>query len=62
MLCLLLTTAHLRTTQIKVVTEDSTVYLLGLVKKPQAAQAASVTRQVSGVKKVVKLFEYTRSG
>ena len=48
----------LRSTQIKVVTENSTVYLLGLVSHKQADLAANVARQVTGVQKVVKLFEY----
>ncbi len=48
----------LNSTQIKVVTEDSVVYLLGLVTHPQAELATDVARQVSGVRKVVTLFEY----
>jgi len=43
---------------IKVVTENGVVYLLGLAKKAEADHAAEVARQVGGVQKVVKLFEY----
>jgi osmotically-inducible protein OsmY len=44
--------------QIKVVTEAGTVYLLGLVKRSEGESAAEVARTTSGVRKVVKLFEY----
>ena len=46
--------------QIKVNTEQGTVYLMGLVT-PQTAQAAvTITKDTYGVQKVVKVFEYTR--
>lgn len=44
--------------QIKVVTEAQTVYLLGLVTRSQGDRAGAITRHTSGVKRVVKLFEY----
>lgn len=44
---------------IKVVTENGTVYLLGNVSQAQADAAVNVVRQVAGVQKVVKLFDYT---
>jgi len=47
----------LGSTQIKVVTEDSVVYLMGVVSPHQAELAADVTRRVNGVTKVVKVFE-----
>jgi osmotically-inducible protein OsmY len=43
---------------VKVVTENSVVYLMGLVKKQEAADATEITRTTSGVTKVVRLFEY----
>jgi osmotically-inducible protein OsmY len=43
---------------VKVVTEDSVVYLLGMVKKQEAADATEITRTTGGVSKVVRLFEY----
>jgi len=43
---------------VKVVTEASAVYLLGLVKRKEADDAVEITRTTSGVQKVVKLFEY----
>jgi osmotically-inducible protein OsmY len=44
--------------QIKVVTENAVVYLMGIVTHKQADIATDIARQVSGVRKVVKLFEY----
>jgi osmotically-inducible protein OsmY len=44
--------------RVKVVTEAGSVYLLGLVTREQGTQAADIARQVSDVKRVVKLFEY----
>ena len=43
---------------VKVVTEDSVVYLLGLVTRKEADDATELTRSTSGVKKVVRVFEY----
>jgi len=43
---------------VKVVTENSIVYLLGLVKKQEAQDATEIARTTSGVQKVVRLFEY----
>ena len=48
----------LNSNQIKVITEDRAVYLLGLVTHDQAEIAVNVTRQIEGVAKVVTLFEY----
>jgi osmotically-inducible protein OsmY len=48
----------LSSSQIKVVTENKTVYLMGLVTPNQARLATEVARNVSGVKKVVQVFEY----
>jgi len=48
----------LKSTQIKVVTENGTVYLMGMTTKSQAYIAAEKTSTVVGVHKVVKLFEY----
>lgn len=47
-------------TRIKVVTENKTVFLLGLVRPDEADAAVRVVRDVSGVKRVVKVFEYLR--
>ena len=43
---------------VKVVSEDGTVYLMGIVKRPEADAATEVARTTSGVKRVVRMFEY----
>ena len=43
---------------VKVVTENGTVYLLGLVTRKEAEDATNIARHVSGVKRVVRVFEY----
>ena len=43
---------------VKVVTENDTVYLMGLITEKEAEIAAEVARNVAGVKRVVTLFEY----
>jgi osmotically-inducible protein OsmY len=42
----------------KVVTEKGAVFLMGRVTQREGAQAADIARGVSGVSKVVKVFEY----
>jgi osmotically-inducible protein OsmY len=44
--------------RIKVVTENGIVYLLGLVTHQEATRATNLVQGVSGVQKIVKLFEY----
>ena len=43
---------------VKVVTEASVVYLLGIVTEQEAADAVEIARTTGGVRKVVKVFEY----
>lgn len=45
-------------TRVKVVTENGVVYLMGLLRRHEADAASERARQVGGVQKVVKLFEY----
>lgn len=47
----------LQATAVKVVTERGTVYLLGRVTEREAARAADLARGISGVQKVVRVFE-----
>ena len=49
---------NLSANAIKVVTERSTVYLMGLVTHPEGERAAIISSRVSGVTRVVTLFEY----
>jgi osmotically-inducible protein OsmY len=43
---------------VKVVTENGVVFLLGMVSREEAESAVEVASSTSGVKKVVKIFEY----
>lgn len=43
---------------VKVVTENSVVYLLGIVTKAEGDAAAEIASNVDGVSRVVKVFEY----
>ncbi len=45
-------------TRVKVVTENGTVYLMGMLHRNEAAAVTEKARQVGGVQRVVKLFEY----
>ena len=54
----LLTLDNFDGTKVKVVTEKGVVYLMGLVTHEESDRATEATRQVGGVQKVVKLFQY----
>lgn len=43
---------------VKVVTEASVVYLMGMVTRQEAEDAVDIARSIDGVEKVVKVFEY----
>jgi osmotically-inducible protein OsmY len=45
-------------TRVKVVTENGIVYLMGILTHTEADAVTDVARQVGGVQKIVKLFEY----
>jgi osmotically-inducible protein OsmY len=42
---------------IKVVTENAEVFLMGLVKGPEADRAVDIARHIDGVSRVIKAFE-----
>ncbi len=52
---------NISATNIKVVTENGEVFLLGLVSKKQANSAIDIARNIGGVNRVFKMFEYTKS-
>ncbi|MCO7521435.1 MULTISPECIES: BON domain-containing protein [Pseudomonas] len=54
----MLTDENVPSSRIKVITENGIVYLLGLVRQQEANAATNVVQGVSGVQKIVKLFEY----
>ncbi|MBK9161455.1 MAG: BON domain-containing protein [Nitrosomonadales bacterium] len=43
---------------VKVVTENGTVFLMGIVKRAEADIATEITSTTGGVQRVVRLFEY----
>jgi osmotically-inducible protein OsmY len=45
-------------TRVKVVTENGIVYLMGILTHSEADTVTDAARQVGGVQKIVKLFEY----
>jgi osmotically-inducible protein OsmY len=45
-------------TRVKVVTENGIVYLMGILTHREADAVTDAARQVGGVQKIVKLFEY----
>jgi len=53
----LLVSSDEQATRIKVVTENGVVYLMGLVSQDEAERIANKAANVSGVKRVVRLFE-----
>lgn len=56
----MLANERLKSGSIKVVTENGTVYLMGIVSRSQAAIAVDIARQVSGVQRVMKAFQYIK--
>ncbi|MGC6406041.1 division/outer membrane stress-associated lipid-binding lipoprotein [Bisgaard Taxon 45] len=54
----MLVDSRVKSTDIKVVTENAEVFLMGNVTQAQADVAADIARNVSGVNKVVKVFNY----
>lgn len=49
---------RVKATDVKVISENNVVYLLGTLTQAQADAAADVASKVSGVQKVVKVFKY----
>ena len=54
----MLADAEVAARKIKVVTENGTVYLLGMLPRAEADAAVEAARSVYGVQKIVKVFEY----
>lgn len=55
---MMLTDASVPSGQVRVITENGTVYLMGLISQAEGDNAANLARNVSGVNRVVKVFEY----
>lgn len=56
----LLVNGEVKATEVKVVTENGEVFLMGKVSQTQADAAAEAARNVGGVTKVVKVFSYAQ--
>jgi len=54
----LLSTPDIYSSSFKVVSENGVVYLMGRVSKREANEATEAAREVAGVQKVVRVFEY----
>lgn len=54
----LIASNDLDASQIKVVTENGMVYLMGILKPEEAQAAVDITRETAGVQGVVKIFSY----
>ena len=57
----MLFTDDFSSTKVKVVTENSEVFLLGLVTREEAEKAIEITRKVDGVSRVINLFEFVET-
>ena len=54
----LITNEETDASRVKVVTENGVVYLMGLLSRAESEAAVERTKQVFGVQKIVKIFEY----
>ncbi|MCP8900258.1 BON domain-containing protein [Gilvimarinus xylanilyticus] len=54
----LLTNRDIDSGRVQIITENNTVYLMGLVSHDEAATITDVARHTGGVQKVVRVFEY----
>ncbi|PJG86553.1 division/outer membrane stress-associated lipid-binding lipoprotein [Conservatibacter flavescens] len=54
----LLVNSQVKSTSVKVITENGEVFLMGNVTQDQANAATEVARNVAGVQKVIKVFAY----
>ncbi len=56
----LIASSDVDATQVKVVTENGTVYLMGILLPSEAQAAVDLARTTDGVERVVKVFSYLR--
>ena len=55
---LIFTDGDVPSDQVRVVAENGAVYLMGLISQTEGDNAANLARNISGVTKVIKVFEY----
>jgi osmotically-inducible protein OsmY len=56
---LMLADSKVPASKVKVVTENGVVYLMGIVTRAEGGAATNVAQGVSGVQKIVALYQYT---
>ncbi|MGL5006207.1 MAG: division/outer membrane stress-associated lipid-binding lipoprotein [Plesiomonas sp.] len=54
----LLASDKVKASNVKVTTENSEVFLIGKLTRAEAEEATNIARNVAGVRRVVKVFEY----
>ena len=54
----MLVDGRVKATDVKVISENGEVFLLGTVTHAQADAAADIASKTSGVQKVIKVFKY----
>lgn len=55
---LIIANDEIPSSQVRVIVENGVVYLMGIITESEGDRAANVARNVVGVKKVIKVFEY----
>ncbi len=55
---LMLANSEIPSSQVRVIAENGAIFLMGLINQAEGDNAANLARNVSGVTKVVKVFEY----
>jgi osmotically-inducible protein OsmY len=55
---LMLTNGDVPSDQVRVIAENGAIYLMGIISQVEGDNAANLARNVSGVTRVVKVFEY----
>ncbi len=55
----LLTNKKTEAYHVKVVTENSVVYLMGIITQHQSSEIVKVIQEISGVQRIIKLFDYS---
>ena len=55
---LMLANEEISASKVKVIVENGAVYLMGILTESEGDSAANVARNVAGVTKVIKVFEY----
>jgi osmotically-inducible protein OsmY len=53
----LLSSKFIHPTQVKVITENSTLYLMGLLTPAEEEEAVHLAKSIKGVHSIIKMFE-----